>query len=214
MNNRYLQDMAIRRKEMRDRRNAYGSRGGYVSSRGGRRDRGMEDIDMTRGSGRSRDMHYEPIEEYRMRNLGHNRYEEDYNDYARGGRGRDRASYYADYADYADYGYDGRDYAEVKEEWKEDLEEWCKKLKKHDRFGLSKEDLLNKAKQMRVNFEEYDDKEFLTTYYMLMSDFPNVASDTHVYLAMAKQWLEDKDAELQGSEKLSAYYYEIVKGGK
>lgn len=214
MNNRYLQDMAIRRKEMRDRRNAYGSRGGYVGSRGGRRDRGMEDIDMTRGSGRSRDMHYEPIEEYRMRNLGHNRYEEDYNDYARGGRGRDRVNYYDDYVDYRDYGYDGRDYAEVKEEWKEDLEEWCKKLKKHDRFGLSKEDLLNKAKQMRVNFEEYDDKEFLTTYYMLMSDFPNVASDTHVYLAMAKQWLEDKDAELQGSEKLSAYYYEIVKGGK
>ena len=52
--NRYAQDMMSRRS-MRDGRNPYGSRGGYVvSSRSRGRDRAMED--MARGRGRGRDM--------------------------------------------------------------------------------------------------------------------------------------------------------------
>ena len=52
--NRYAQDMMSRRS-MRDGRNPYGSRGGYVmSSRGRGRDRAMED--MACGRGRNRDM--------------------------------------------------------------------------------------------------------------------------------------------------------------
>ena len=73
---------------------------------------------------------------------------------------------------------------------------------------------MQKAKQMGIKFDKYNEEEFFTTYYMVMSDFPQIANDPHTYLAMAKDWLEDKDSEYQGSDKLAAYYYEVVKGGK
>ena len=42
-----------------------------------------------------------------------------------------------------------------------DLEEWCKKLKHHDRFGMHKDQLLHSAKQMGVNFHNYNEHEFI-----------------------------------------------------
>lgn len=118
---------------MRDGRNPYGSRGGYVVSGRGRgrgRDRAMNE-DMARGRGRDRGMGEDFARGGRGRdramsdmarggNQGRGRdnamgedygYEMDYgydmagSDYARGGRGRgrDNASDYADYADYGDY---------------------------------------------------------------------------------------------------------------
>lgn len=122
----------------------------------------------------------------------------DYND--RDYRDRDR--------DYNDY---DMDYAEMDEEYKADLEEWCKDLKRQVRNPLPKSEVLDKAEQMGVRFDKYDEKEFFTTVMMLMSDYPNIGQP-ETYIAMAKQWLEDKDSELTGSEKLSAYYYTIVKG--
>ena len=59
--NRYLKDRAMRRDmNMRDGRNPYGSRGGYVSSRRGRgRDRADMNYDMDRGNrGYDRGMDY------------------------------------------------------------------------------------------------------------------------------------------------------------
>ena len=75
----------------------------------------------------------------------------------------------------------------------------------------SKNEILSTAEQMGVRFDKYDEKEFYTTVMMLMSDYPNIGQP-ETYIAMAKQWLEDKDSELTGSEKLAAYYYTIVKG--
>jgi hypothetical protein len=218
--NRYLKDRAMRKDYRGDMRNPYGSRGGYVSSRHGRmrgRDRAMDyDYDYPEHDGRydSRydyghesprdymgDQHYgernRPME-YEMYGVGGMRPMYDY----RGSRGRRM-----------DYGYD---YAseDMEKEWKEDLEEWCKKLKKHDRFNFSKEQILGQAKQMGVKFDDFSEDEFLTTYYMVMSDYPQVANEPHTYLAMAKDWLHDKDSELQGSDKLCAYYYEVIKAGK
>lgn len=115
-------------------------------------------------------------------------------------------------SDYADYEYDYGDYASMDEEFKEELENWCKKLKKKDRFKLPKEDLIKKAKQMGVKFDEYDEEEFITVFYMLQSDYPSIFDNEHGYLAMAKQWLEDDDIEVSPSEKLAIYYYKIVKG--
>jgi len=209
--NRYLQDRAMRRSGMRDGRNPYGSRGGYVTSRRGRRDRADYDYDMNRG-GRGRDSgDYDMAQNvsYPMYGIGGYRpYEGDMADYdyaRRSGRGRDRN----DYADYYDY-----DYAQEDEEWKQHLKKWSEKLKKKDRFNMPKDQVLQNAKQMGVKFEDYNEEEFLTTYYMVLSDYPKIANEPHTYLALAKDWLEDKDTALKGSEKLCAYYYEIVKGGE
>jgi hypothetical protein len=196
--NRYLRDRMIGRNSQRDYahgdyarsggrgrdgRNPYGSRGGYVRDRA--------DYGMTRGN-------------YGQRMTG---------DYARGGRGRDRGDYQDyDYEDYDDYEDSEMDYAEMDEEYKEDLEKLCQKLKKKDRFHLPKEELIKKAKQMGVSFDEYDELEFMTVYYMMMSDYPTLANEPHQYLNMAKQWLEDDDVEVSPSEKLSIYLYKIIKG--
>lgn len=195
MMNRYLRDRMIgrdraRRDYRRDGRNAYGSRGGYV------RDSRREDY---------RDRDYD--RDYRD-NRDRNR-DRDYRDYQRDqdyewtDRFKRTASEYGDFQD--------MDYAEMDEEYKAELEEWCKELKKQAKNPLTKSEVLNKAEQMGVRFDEYDEKEFFTTVLMLMTDFPNVGQP-ETYIAMAKQWLEDKDSELKGSEKLSAYYYTIVKG--
>ena len=234
---RYMQDRASRRNSMmRDGRNPYGSKGGYVTSRRGM-DRAMDmNYDMAR-SGRNRgydrtmDMEYDYTKyngEYdsrygreRRNQDGHYPYERygEHNrpmdfemygygiggfrpmDYARNNRGRDYGIY--------DYSSD-----DMEKEWKEDLHEWTEKLKKHDRFNVPKDQLIHKARQMGVPFDSYSEDEFITVYYMVMSDYPQIANEPHSYLALAKDWLHDKDSKLQGADKLCAYYYEVVEGGE
>lgn len=198
MRNRYLSDRAYRRSRMsRDERNPYGSRGGYVSSRR-MIDRGMDynysmpEYDSRydyRGSEYPRE-HSRPMQ-YELYGVGGMRPRMDY-----------------------DYGYDyGYDYAkESEKEYEKDLHEWVEKLKKYDRFGWSKEQVIQQAKDMGVKFSDYDEMEFYATYIMLMSDFKKIGNDPYIYLSMAKEFLEDDDAKLKGSEKLCAYLYTIVLG--
>ena len=208
--NRYLKDRAMRRNGrmpmMNDGRNPYGSKGGYVSSSRRGRDRAMD-------------------------------YGNDYPEYYNGMDYKTNpqypnADYYMGYKQYGQYPmpmyemygiggvqpmYDyNYDYAheDIDKEWKEDLSEWSENLKRYDSFNMPKEEIINKAKSMGVKFDNYNEHEFITTYYMMMSDYPGIMSDPHLALAMAKNFLEDKDSKLKGSDKLCAYYYEIVKGGK
>lgn len=184
MMNRYLRDRMIGRDRAR-----------RDSRRDGRNPYG------SRG-GYVRDSRRGDYGDYRDRD-----YDRDYRD-----RGRDRDRDYGDYRRDRDYDdFNDMDYAEMDEEYKEELEEWCKELKKQVRNPIPKSEILGKADQMGVRFDKYDEKEFLTTVMMLMTDFPNIGQP-ETYIAMAKQWLEDKDSELTGSEKLAAYYYTIVKG--
>lgn len=120
---------------------------------------------------------------------------------------------YRDRGDY--YGGDGRnDYAleDPGQEYKKELEEWIKKMKSKDRFQLSKQEVLNKAKQMGVKFEEFSEEEFYATYLAMITDYKNVGNDPHIYLSLAKQFLEDDDIELSPSEKVYAYLNYIVLG--
>lgn len=232
MNNRYLQDRAMRRggrgrdrnmgNMISDGRNPYGSRGGYVTSSRRGRDRAMDYGDYNQQPYNGMDYRYNaqypnadyhmggqqygqyPMPMYEMYGVGGIQPMYDYNqgymnDYARG-RGRD-------------YGYDYASNEEDKE-WEEHLHKWIEKLKKYDKFNMPKEEIINKAKSMGVKFDKYNEHEFVATYYMMMSDYPSIMSDPHLALVMAKDFLEDKDSELKGSEKLCAYYYEIVKGGE
>lgn len=224
--NRYLKDRAMRRNGrmpmMNDGRNPYGSKGGYVSSSRRGRDRGMDygndypeyynGMDYrTNPQYPNADYHmgYKqygqyPMPMYEMYGVGGIQPMYDYNqgymnDYA---RGRSR-----------DYGYDyGGD--EENKEWEEHLHKWIEKLKKYDKFNMPKEEIINKARSMDVKFDKYNEHEFVATYYMMMSDYPSIMSDPHLALAMAKDFLEGKNTELKGSEKLCAHYYEIVKGGE
>lgn len=205
MRNDYLRDRAMRRggrdrltmREYRhDGRNPYGSRGGYVTSSRGRRDRAYD---------RRMDSGYDSTERGRGDYRGYDRYdgydERDYRDY----------EYDREYSRHSDYAYD---YAEedMEKEYEEKLHEWIKKLKKHDRFGLTKDEVIKKAKSMSVNFDKFDEEEFYAVYLMMVSDYKHIGNDPHMYLAMAKDWLMDDDVKMKGSDKVCAYLYTIVLG--
>lgn len=193
--NMYLRDRAMRRR-MRDSRNPYGSRGGYVA-----------------GS-RSRDRAYS---DYARSDYNMNDYRNDYNRprYDYGYNNPTRYDGYNVMPPYSyDYGYPSYDYDYASEEksYDEELHKWIEKLKKYDRFGWNKEQVIEQAKKMGVSFDKYDENEYFATYLMLMSDFPKIANEPHTYLSMAKEWLEDQDAYKKNSEKLCCYLYEIVLG--
>jgi hypothetical protein len=197
MRNDYLRDRAMRRSGRRDYRrdyrNPYGSRGGYVTSSRGRRDRAYD---------RRMDYGYDSTERSRGDYRGYDRYD-----------GYDER-YDRDYEHDREYRRDYRDYAEddMSKEYEEKLHEWIKKLKKKDRFGLSKDDVMKKAKSMSVNFDEFDENEFYAVYLMMVSDYKHIGNDPHIYLAMAKDWLMDDDVKMRGSDKVCAYLYTIVLG--
>lgn len=212
----YLRERAMRRG--RDGRNPYGRRGGYELSeryrrREHERDRAMGgEYDRREHNGRY-DSRYDS-----------NYPSKDYNYYNEQSREYRRPMGYDVYGSmrprYEDYNmYDGNyDYAseDMEKEWEEDRKEWCEKLKKYDIYGLPKEEIIRLAKQMNAKFEEfdYDEHDFITAYYMVMSD--NEVLPTQVtpelYVKMAINFLEDKDAKRQGGEKLCSYYYTEVLG--
>ena len=113
-----------------------------------------------------------------------------------------RRDYRRDMRDYADDDYD--------KDYHKDLEKWIEKLKRFDRFNLPKDQVLQVAKQMGVEFKDYDEEEFYAIYLMHLSDYPTVSNDSRMYLGMAKSWLEDKDLKIEPSEKVCKYMYEIV----
>lgn len=113
-----------------------------------------------------------------------------------------RSDYRSDYSD-------GED-----EDYEKDLKKWVEKLKKKDRYGMSKEQVIKQAKNMGVEFEEFDEMEFYAVYLMMLSDNKNLGENPMIYFKLAKNFLEDDDVEMTGSAKLCAYLYEIVLGGK
>lgn len=166
-----------------------------------------------RGSGRGRDSSYDRSRSYEMevRPRDHRSYgSRDYYEDER--RGRD----YQDYAYFGDErrGRDYADYAGAEKDYEHQLEKWTKKLMKRDKFHMPKNEIIKKAEEMNVEFEEYSEEEFYAVYLMMVSDYPNVSNEPHMYIALAKQFLEDDDMAVSPSEKVCIYLYEIVLGGK
>ncbi len=190
---RYMRDRAERRMRRDERRRDYG----YDSARG--RDRNQD-----YGMDYQPRMYYDDMMDSRRGSD----YRGDYgrnSDYAIRGIGRPREYDRRDRNDYPDYASD-----EYDKEYHEDLKKWTEKLKRYDRFNMPKEQLMASAKQMGVNFNDYDEDEFYAIYLMHLSDYPTLSNEPHVYLGMAKSWLEDKDLNIEPSEKVCKYLYEIV----
>ncbi len=186
-----------------DMRNPYGSRGGYVSPT--KRDRNMGgEYPYAERDSRYIDRKY-PYYMAERSDMGYQRYGEPF-------RPMEFDIYGGIMPRYVDSSCDGS-YEE--KEWEEHLENWCKDLKRYDKFGMSKDEIISQARQMGVEFRNFTEKEFLTTYYMLMSDYTmDMLNSPQAYMIMAKDFLNDDDSYLKGGDKLCAYYYEVVKGGK
>lgn len=180
----------------RDYRNPYGSRGGYVDSRG--YDRDMEDM---RGRDYRNDYNSN-YGEYDSRS-----YDRDYN--------RQSSEYNRDYRGYEVRGMmRPMDYESSDKQYEKDLHKWIEKMQKKDRFGAGKEQIIQRAKQMKIQFDEFTEEEFYAIYLAMVTDYKKVANDFNVYIEMAKEFLMDDDISVSPSEKVAIYLYEIVMGGK
>lgn len=195
-----------RNRYMRDRANRRDFRGQYDYGMDYRDNRDQYDNRYSSGRDRYRYPDERDYMDYDYSRESRRMYESDmrrpYRDNAIGGIGRPREYNRRDRRDYAEEDYD--------QEYEEDLKKWILKLKRADRFGLSKDQVVQKAKEMKVDFKEYDEEEFYAIYLMHISDYPSIANEPHTYLAMAKSWLEDKDLQISPSEKVCKYMYEIV----
>lgn len=130
-------------------------------------------------------------------------------DYARGGRGGrgDRG-----YDDYGDYG-EGLT--------KEELHHWKMKLMKEvdekDKSFFEISNIMPKAKQMGAEMKDYSEEELCLVTLMAYTDYCDtikkyVGNNMDIYVGLAKDWLEDKDSELKGSERLAVYHDCIIEG--
>ena len=217
--NKFVKDMLMAQsRRSGDGRNPYGSRGGYVSSRRPRRDRDMEDMGMygmPKGDYRRGSRDYADYEGRDMRR--------DYDDYNRGDYGYDgrRGDYDSQDMrgrDYADYGmdYGMRDYGEMEygKMSHKDIEKWKKHMKNQDgTMGehFKKEQVMQAARQIGVNPEEYGEHIFPLVMNMMYSDYCAVAKKFGLdrpdfYAELAKAFLNDKDFEGEPEEKVWLYY--------
>lgn len=207
-----------------DGRNPYGSRGGYVMSSRRGRDRAMDGRDYRSEYDSRYDSRYDANYGTSDGHYGGERYGEyrrpfEYEIFGEMTyKDRNREDYYSgnnrsDYH-YENYGQSYNDYSseDPKLKYKEELEKWIKKMKNKDRFQISKQEVISRAKQMGINFEEFTEEEYYAIYLAMVTDYKNIGNDPQKYLDLAKQFLEDDDIELSPSEKVYAYLNYIVLG--
>lgn len=199
-----------------DGRNPYGSRGGYVSSRRPRRrDMGSEEHYRNRPiyrrperGGRYDDYLYSPDYGEMGRDVERDR------QYRRGGHRGYRPDVRDDYRDYEydDYGWDyGEDCLSTRDldEWSHDLMD---ELDSDEREVFKKDRVLQRAKEMGIEFSKFSEMEFYVAFLMCYTDFKKTIGKGNMEyaLSLAREWLEDKDLEIDGCEKLALYYDYIV----
>ena len=224
-------------EDMRRDMNYTGGRGGYPMRGGDYAQNEMANMDM-RGDYRSNNMGdmarrndygydghygmhggrqggYEPVE---FMGYCSGYYGSPEQDYARGGRGRD---YGYDMRYGRDYGYpmyehdyDYGDYGETLSD--KELEEWCHKLKsqlsEQEKQMFSKENIMQRAKAMNKPMEGFGEKELEVVVLMLLDDYKKtLGANPDLMVKLAFDWLDDKDSEVKGSEKL-ALYHDLVSG--
>lgn len=221
--NRGMFDMMMRRPMMRDGRNPYGSRGGYITSRDPRRrDRARSREDYNYGDEEYRrerrsmddrehrypyeeDGHYYPFEI--MGSVGM----EEYPDYARGRSGRYIRDRYYDYP----MMYDGAEEGMLTDK---ELEHWAKKLLEEvdekDKPFFRFENIKKKAEDMGIKFDNFSPMELYVATLAMYTDYGKTLGSANMdtYIRLGKDFLCDTDAGLQYGMKLAAYYDSIVEG--
>lgn len=118
-----------------------------------------------------------------------------------------------------DYARGRRDYGDEMLE-KEDIEDWVEDLMKEleldEKETFKMDRVLQKAKEMGIKFDKFSEDEFYVWTIATYLDYKDIIGRNNLdhSIKMSKAWFEDKDTELVGSEKLSAYYCYIVLGEK
>lgn len=84
---------------------------------------------------------------------------------------------------------------------------------------FSAEELMPAIDKMRLSFDGYSESDVCLVANMIYSDYGKTLKhvipedkETWYYVALAKDFLEDDDAGVEGAEKVLAYYHFIVNG--
>lgn len=119
-----------------------------------------------------------------------------------------------------DYGYDyAGDYGEGLT--KDELEEWKMKLMKEvdekDKHFFTKENISSKARNIGAKMKDYSEEELCLVTLMVYTDYCKtikkfIGANMDIYVELARDWLEDEDSELKGSERLAVYHDCIIEG--
>lgn len=177
-----------------------------------------------------------------LRRIIMRRMNEDYRDQAYDSEMRDNTSnmHHAAYREGYDSGYeDGRrsmttrkrrdmnddfddeDYDRPLQLSKKVKEHWLRSLRDiHGRHEVkfNKEDVSLVADKMHIEYRNYSPSDLCMVTNMLYSNLSTfrqfVPKDNEIYywVAAAKEWLEDPDSTLTGSDKLVSYYYNVANG--
>lgn len=128
------------------------------------------------------------------------------------GSGGDRAG--GDYGEY-DYGH-----GEGMHLTKRDMMMWKERMENPDgSYGehFTSTQIKQAMQSLGVQMNGYNEKELCLAANMLYSDYSEVLrpfipreKEAVIYVNMARAFLDDPDASVQGGEKLAAYYYAIV----
>lgn len=117
-------------------------------------------------------------------------------------RGRDMMG------DYGDYG---------ETLTKEELEHWCKKmmseLDEREKQMLSKESILQRAKNMGIEFKGFNEMEYYVNVVKNYTDHKkSIGENLDMAMKLARDDFFDEDGEYKGSEWLAVYYDTFVEG--
>ena len=113
-----------------------------------------------------------------------------------------------------DYGYDyAGDYGENLT--KEELEHWCKKmmseLDEREKQMLSKEAILQRAKNIGIQFDKFSEMEFYVNVVKNYTDHKkSIGENPDMAIKLAKDDFFDEDGQYKGSEWLAVYYDTFV----
>ena len=231
MDYRRMRDMAMARRQMRDRARSMRD----MAQRGGRNggmDYGYNGSDYGDRMGNypqsqqgypQHDYGYEHNRQYGNSRVPFEVYGSvDMNDFAR--KRNSRGQFMSDRGDMMDGHYPYpypmymQDFGGGEKLSEEDLHEWyedlCKELPEQYKHLYKKENIESVAKQMGVEFEHFKPMELVVATLMIITDYHDIIdySDVHKATAGGKAFLLDPDSKLKGSEKLSAYYDYIVNG--
>lgn len=205
------------RRNGRDMRNPYGSRGGYVTSDRQMRSQHDYDYEDDDDDNEEIDNNYPYRNDRAMNNINQGNRQQGRGGRSQGSRDGHYRMYYPnewgmyDYGNRYDLEYNEMDNMKLSNR---ELKSWKKKLENADgtrgeKFNM--EQILPISEQMNIRFNDFTEEELAMVVNLLYSDYCKVlGADLSLYIKMAKAFLEDKDFDGSGSEKLALYYHSIA----
>lgn len=157
---------------------------------------------------------YEPIYKDEYREDYRNHYDPYEYDYPRGHKGEHKNPQYK-------MGFSRSQNYDEEELSVSELKEWIEEMQTMDNQGnvvkygekFTKQQAQEVAKRLSIKFDKFSEVAFWAAVNLMYNEYFAVLGDNpDIYARLAKAWLCNSDSELQGDEKLHAYYCYIVMG--